>query len=336
MKPRLPVRDASGADRFQLFLVSSVLTIAVTRIFLAATGFPQLGGGGLHLAHLLWGGLGMLVSQLLFMLFFSRAVRKAATILGGVGFGLFIDEVGKFVTGDNNYFYEPVAAIIYGTFLAAYLLVALAVNRRPLTERERVANAVELLKDAVIEDATDAERDRIVQLVRSAGDPESRAAPLPSAGDRQPPPHPPRSALARMLAQIQSYVTRALDARGAERAVVAAIGLLAVFSLGRPLVLLSRAPGPPNVVYAASAVISLIFTATGVWWWARGPRLRSLGSLEVALVVQLLVVQFFWLLDHEFAGFPLVLGTLVLLKLCRSLAARDRVRAAIALRVGQA
>ena len=68
IRPHLPLRDSEGADRFQAFLVSAVASIAVTRAFLVLTGYPQLGGGsidgGLHLAHLLWGGLGMVIAIL--------------------------------------------------------------------------------------------------------------------------------------------------------------------------------------------------------------------------------------------------------------------------------
>jgi hypothetical protein len=52
------VRDEGGADRFTLFLVAAVVTVLVTRAFLHMTGYPQVGGGGLHVAHVLWGGLG--------------------------------------------------------------------------------------------------------------------------------------------------------------------------------------------------------------------------------------------------------------------------------------
>ena len=59
--PRHLVR-AADADLLDTFLVSAVATVVIIRIFLEATGYPQLGGGGLHIAHVLWGGLGMLVA----------------------------------------------------------------------------------------------------------------------------------------------------------------------------------------------------------------------------------------------------------------------------------
>ena len=59
------VLRAADADLLDAFLVSAIATLIVIRIFLEATGYPQLGGGGLHIAHVLWGGLGMLAAIVL-------------------------------------------------------------------------------------------------------------------------------------------------------------------------------------------------------------------------------------------------------------------------------
>jgi hypothetical protein len=300
---RTATRDASGFDRFEIFAIAGVLTISVTRMFLIAAGYPQVGGGGLHLAHLLWGGLGMLVAQLLFMLFLDREMRTAATVVGGIGFGLFIDEVGKFVTGDNNYFYKPVAALIYGTFVVAYLVVELTMTRRPLSERERTVNAIEGLKDVGA-----AEFDRAVALVRSGSAPPPRS-PRFLAGPR-----------GRLRARLADRARRTTAIR---RYATAATGFT-VFALGRPAVLMSRHPTPADAVYLAFALLSFGLALVARWQLRNGRVLPALHLLGLAMVAQLLVVQFFWLLDSEFSGFVPALVSVVLLKAARTLTAMSR------------
>src|SRR5918997_1555219 len=114
---RVP-RYLNFGDLHEKFIVSAVLTVLLIRTELWLTNYPQLGGGGLHIAHMLWGGLLMLVALGLLLTYLGRFPLVPAAIVGGVGFGFFIDELGKFITSDNDYFYRPTAALIYLIFLA--------------------------------------------------------------------------------------------------------------------------------------------------------------------------------------------------------------------------
>jgi hypothetical protein len=99
-----PLQDA--------FLVSAAVMILLIRLQLWATNYPQLGGGKLHIAHLLYGGVLMLIAIGVLVSFVGRTGRLPGAIIGGLGFGFFIDELGKFVTSDNDYFFQPAAAMI--------------------------------------------------------------------------------------------------------------------------------------------------------------------------------------------------------------------------------
>jgi hypothetical protein len=119
---RKPVAREYAAAYLRLTLLSFALTVALTRLFLTLTGYPQLGSHELHIAHLLWGGLALFLGALLMLIVVNRWAYRAGAILTGVGVGLFIDEVGKFITATNNYFYPPAAPIIYTFFLLVLLL----------------------------------------------------------------------------------------------------------------------------------------------------------------------------------------------------------------------
>jgi hypothetical protein len=56
-------------------------------------------------------------------------VPTVMAILTGAGTGLFIDEVGKFITASNDYFYPLAAPLIYGLVLALVLVFILVRHR---------------------------------------------------------------------------------------------------------------------------------------------------------------------------------------------------------------
>ncbi len=130
-----------GAERYLLLaIVSFVVAVVGIRWYLQATGYPQVGGGELHIAHMLWGGLVLVVAALLPLVVATRWALTLSAVLAGAGTGLFIDEVGKFITASNDYFYPLAAPLIYGLLLTL-ILVFIVVRRREDAEPAAVQPA---------------------------------------------------------------------------------------------------------------------------------------------------------------------------------------------------
>ena len=127
---RQPVKREDAEHYLLLTLLSFAASVTLTRLFLLLSGYPQIGGGELHVAHMLWGGLLLFIAALLPLMFANRWVYTAGALLAGAGVGLFIDEVGKFITKSNDYFYPAAAPIIYAFFLLTVLLY-LRIRRPP-------------------------------------------------------------------------------------------------------------------------------------------------------------------------------------------------------------
>jgi hypothetical protein len=169
LRPRAP-RNAEFVSLLESFLIAAVTTVLVIRTQLWLTHYPQLGGGGLHIAHLLYGGIFMAIAIGVLLMYLGRGPRRPAALLGGVGFGFFIDELGKFVTEDNNYFYQPAAGVIYLVFIAIFLIIRTLARGRDLSDDERAANAIYLAIDAAHGRLHEHDRQRAVELLQGADD----------------------------------------------------------------------------------------------------------------------------------------------------------------------
>ncbi len=161
-KTRAPVKRASAEAYVLLSLASFGLTVAATRIFLQLAGYPQVGNSVLHIAHAIWGGLLLFVAVLVTLILANRWAFTVSAILSGIGVGLFIDEVGKFITQKNDYFFPPAAPLIYSVFLLMILLFLFVRRARPVSPRASMYRALLELRDVLDNDLDPRERDRLL------------------------------------------------------------------------------------------------------------------------------------------------------------------------------
>lgn len=143
----LIIRYSEAGDLLEIFLVSAVVSLISIRVYLSLTGFPQIGVGDFHIAHMLWGGFGMMIALLSMFVLLNNEIKYFSAIIGGIGFGAFIDELGKFITADNNYFFQPTVALIYVIFVLIFLLARFFENNQKMTNKEYIINTLEIVKD---------------------------------------------------------------------------------------------------------------------------------------------------------------------------------------------
>lgn len=159
------IRDIEATSYRENFLVSAIVSVFLIRIFLHFTNYPQLGGGVIHIAHIVWGGFFMMAALLILLSFLNQKAAVVASILGGIGFGAFIDELGKFVTSDNNYFFQPTIALIYIIFVLLFLIARFIPKYREISQHEYLVNAIEMIKESAINDFDEEEEKRAAEYL---------------------------------------------------------------------------------------------------------------------------------------------------------------------------
>ncbi len=302
-------RDAEAPVLLESFFVAAVVSFLGIRWFLALTGYPRVGSNGIHIAHMLWGGLLMLLALLLLFAFLERSVQHLAAVIAGLGFGTFIDEIGKFVTSDNNYFFRPSIALIYILFILAFLVARAFIGQRRLTENEALANALDLLEGTLEGPIEPDDRARIRHLLELA-DPqaplaafaEQYLAALPEVAERA-------SLVARVRRRLTDVYERVMANPWAERALSGlVVGYAAVTVAGVALVVVAAPPGGGTETSSVATIAQVGSTIAGAALVGRGV-LSLPGSRAAAyhwfmrgLLIWILVTQVFVFYSSQLAG----------------------------------
>ncbi len=302
-------RDAEAPSLLESFFVAAAASFLGIRWFLAATGYPRIGSNGIHIAHMLWGGLLMLLALMLLMAFLDRWIQHLAAVIAGLGFGTFIDEIGKFVTSDNNYFYRPAIALIYGLFVIAFLLARAFVGRRRLTETEALANVLDLLEGTLDEAIEPDDRARIQRLLQLA-DPEAPLtvfvqrylAELPQARERTSPLAIIRRRLAVAYEELMAtpWADRALSVGVIVYAAVAVMGV-ALVAGGAPADGTAETSSVASFAQVASTLAGAALVGRGVVS-LRQSRTTAFHWFMRGLLVWILVTQVFVFYSSQLAG----------------------------------
>jgi hypothetical protein len=270
----------------------------------------------------------MLIAISLLLGYVGPVVRPAAATIGGIGFGLFIDEVGKFVTSDNNYFYKPTAAIVYVVFVLIVLGFRFLTTRRPIDPREDLANVVDHAVEGVaggLSRARRAEAEELLRAVPEQIDGRSETTALLAAC------HPdevelPAPVQAGWRASQRGFERLATHPK-APAVAVAALAVQFFAALVIATVLGDGLDDLPVIGVAVGSLLSATFTVRGGLALRARNRARAVRLFELAVLVSLLMTQVFQFAATQFAAAGGMLLDLVMLGLLR--AERDRMRRAV-------
>jgi hypothetical protein len=300
---RRPARSFDLHQQLTTLFVCAIATVVFTRAFLAATGYPQVGGGSLHIAHVLYGGLLLTAGLITTLAFLSPAAKPAAAVAGGIGFGLFIDEVGKFVTKNVDYFYRPAIAIIYICFVVLFGVIRWLARRR-FSAEEATLIGLESLQRAAAGGLSDERRAKVLHLMATAGADGPLATSVRELLERSATDGEPRSyseRLSRRLAPVWDDLT---EHRLFRQAIVAVLVVAAVISAAEVGWLLRH--GITHLSFSQRAFALTTIVADGALAVGAVELRRSILSAlhwyEHAVLIEITVGQVFLFTSEQLAA----------------------------------
>lgn len=320
-------------DRLEIFILSAVGTLIAVRLFLEVTGYPQVGNSTLHVAHVLWGGLLMAVGMIILFSFLGKVFEALGTLIGGIGFGLFIDEVGKFVTKDNDYFFKPAVAIMYTVFILLYLGARLIMTSTRFSSNEYLVNSINEMREIPIGLHTDDEKKLILYGLKHSDSTNQFVTSLKGlVGEMETEGQGNPGFYLRVRSAIFRWYRNVTSRRWFSPLVIAFFILqfigLVIFVLITIFEPEDTADQLSNLTFSDWAIlISDIFSGIFIAWGIlllRQSRLRAYRMFERSVLVQILIGQMFLFYQDEFSAAPGFIFYLLLLLAIRFMTQREQ------------
>jgi hypothetical protein len=288
------------------FLVCAATAVVLNRTVLIILGYPQIGSrspGGVHISHSIYGGIMMLIAIFAVISFLAPSTRWFVAVLGGLGFGWYVDELGKYVS-NAGYLYLPALALIYVTFVILFL-VARALARRSYGPDDAVANALESLKSAAVGALDDVQRREALRRFDAAAPEGELAADIRELLSNVPasPPRPP-GLWRRLQVRIRARYVAWSHRRSFWVVLEVFFFLLAASTLGGAIGLSVDGPGitqPSERVATYASVVAGVLVVIGIVRMRRS-RLEALRWFDRALLIWILIVQVYIFRQMQFAG----------------------------------
>nr|MBP9817445.1 hypothetical protein [Candidatus Shapirobacteria bacterium] len=252
----------------------------------------------------------------------GQRILKNMAVLFGVGFGLFIDEIGKYLTRDNYYWFRPAFIFIYVSFVLIFLFYKYLDRQTKKTDKEVFYSILRNLEEVGENDLEVSEkREMLIKLteLKLTGNKNERTSAM---------------AMERMIKEIRAKSDRKVNnrwqmAKGwlqpmvgkvvSKKLVQISLWLYAIYYSVTRIVDMYLWLTMENKNFDMMAlkiifetVVAILFLLGARWWWSQ-KRLRALRLFRYGLYVNILLVSVFkFYFEQIGAIYDVVLAMLVM------------------------
>lgn len=320
------VRNIEAGDLLEKFLISAVTSILVIRAWLRlAVNYYQIGSGQIHVAHVLFGGFLMMIALVAILTYLNKEIRSFAAIIGGIGFGTFIDELGKFVTRDNNYFFQPAIALIYVIFILLFLWYRRVEKTGYFSQKEYEVNTLDLMKEVILHDLDMEERETAIHLLAHCNprDPMTKLL-REILSQMKALPVKKESWIIKIRKTVRDFYQRLIKAKWFSTTVIWFFAISSAISF-IPNILKAKAGDTlPEWGQFLSAALSGLLVIIGIYFIRRKQRMRAYEMFQSALLVSIFLTQFFLFYQEQLSAIAGLLMNIVVLNVVQNLIYQER------------